>query len=53
MFTTIGVLLTGIWLILESQTQVDSTLTLIFGIAVAVLAAVDLLEGRGVLTRRA
>lgn len=45
MLTSLAVILIGIWLILQSQAPVQSTVTLIFGIAAAVLALVDLLRG--------
>lgn len=48
MLTSLAVVLIGIWLILQSQQPVNATLTLVFGIAVAVLALVDLLRGAGV-----
>ena len=44
MLTSLAVLLTGIWLVLQSQQPVNKTLTLIFGILVAVLALVDLVR---------
>lgn len=47
MLTCIAVLLVGIWLILQSISPVNATLTLVFGIVVAALALVDLLNGRG------
>lgn len=43
MFTSIAVLIVGIWLVLSSQEPVSSALTLVLGIIVAVLAFVDLL----------
>lgn len=42
MLTAIAVVLVGIWMILMSQGPVSATLTLIFGIVVAVLALLDL-----------
>lgn len=52
MLTAIAVLLAGIWLILQSISPVQSTLTLIFGIVIAALALVDLLNGRVALPPR-
>lgn len=49
MLTTLGVLLTGIYLILRAVAHVDQTLTLVFGIVIAALALADLLQARGVL----
>ena len=48
MFTSIAVVLTGVWLILlGSKSHPSMTLTLIFGIVIAVLAILDLvLYGR-------
>jgi hypothetical protein len=44
MLLAIAVLLTGIWIALTSQEPVSSGVTLIFGIVVAVLAAIELLR---------
>lgn len=53
MLTSLAVVLVGIWLVIQSQQPVSSTLTLIFGIAVAALALIDVLRGSGYpLTRR-
>jgi hypothetical protein len=51
--TQLAVILVGIWLILQSQTNVSSTLTVIFGIAVCVLALLDLMSWRTLIARRA
>lgn len=42
MLTALAVVLVGIWMIVKSQGPVSNTLTLVLGIAVAVLALVDL-----------
>jgi hypothetical protein len=44
MLTSIAVILVGVWLIVTSQQRVSSTLTLIFGILVGLLALLDLLQ---------
>jgi hypothetical protein len=46
MYTTIAVLITGIYFIIKSQTFVSTTATLVVGIAVVILAAIDLLAPR-------
>ena len=48
MLTSLAVVLLGVYLIVASQQPVSSTLTLIFGLAAAILALVDLLRGAGV-----
>lgn len=48
MLTSLAVILVGIWLVLQSQGPVQSTVTLIIGIVVAALALVDLIRGTGV-----
>jgi len=40
-FTQLAVVLVGVWLIIESQTTVSDTVTLIFGIVVVVCALFD------------
>ena len=52
MLTALAVVLVGIWLIMQSQQPVSSTLTLIFGIVAAALALFDLLGGSRVFVRR-
>lgn len=47
MLTSLAGVLTGIWLILQSQHSTTVTLTLLFGIIVAVLCLVDLIRGAG------
>ena len=47
MLTSLAGVLTGIWLILQSQHSTTTTLTLLFGIIVAVLCLVDLVRGAG------
>ena len=44
--TAIAVIVVGAWMILSSQTSVSTTLTLIFGIAVVALAALELVGYR-------
>jgi multisubunit Na+/H+ antiporter MnhE subunit len=44
MLTCLAVVLVGVWLIVSSQSRLSDTATLIFGIAVAVLALIDLLR---------
>jgi multisubunit Na+/H+ antiporter MnhE subunit len=44
MLTCVAVLLVGVWLVVTSQQHVSSTLTLIFGIIVGVLALADLIR---------
>ena len=51
MLTSLAGVLTGIWLILQSQHSTTALLTLIFGVLVAVLCLVDLLRGTGILVR--
>jgi hypothetical protein len=53
MLTSIAVVLVGVWLIVTSQQHVSSTLTLIFGIVVGLLALLDLLHGYWPAARRA
>lgn len=43
MLTSLGVILIGIWLIVEHQKLPDPTLALVFGIIAAVLALLDLI----------
>jgi hypothetical protein len=43
--TALAVVLVGIFLIVQSQTRVTSTLELLFGIVVAILAVLDLTGG--------
>lgn len=45
MLVAIAGILTGIWLIIQSQQPVNSTITLSFGIVVAALCAVELIWG--------
>lgn len=42
--TPIAVVLVGLWMIVEHNKLPDHTLTLIFGIVVAVLALIDLVR---------
>lgn len=49
MFTSFAVLIAGIWLAIDSQEAPSTTLTLIFGVVIIVLALVDLMP---VLRRR-
>lgn len=44
--TQLAVLLTGIYLIIQSQQPVSSTLTLIWGIVIVVLVLLDLAPSR-------
>lgn len=44
MFTSIAVVLAGAWLIIYSQEKPSTTLTLVFGIVIVVLALIDLLR---------
>lgn len=43
MLTSVAVVLAGAWLIIYSQEKPSTTLTLVFGILVVVLAVIDLL----------
>lgn len=52
MLTSLAGILTGLWLILESQHSTTTTLTLVFGIVVMVLCLVDLLRGVGPIIQR-
>lgn len=52
MLTSIAGIFTGLWLILQSQHSTTTTLTLLFGIIVAVLCLVDLLRDARPLIRR-
>ena len=47
MLTTLAVVLAGVYLIIVSQGPISDTGTLIFGIVIAALALVDLLNGAG------
>lgn len=42
--TSLAMILVGIWLVVYSQGPVSTTLTLIFGIAAAALALIDLIR---------
>ena len=42
MLTSLAVVLTGVYLIIVSQEHVTSTLTLIFGLVIGILALADL-----------
>jgi hypothetical protein len=44
MLTSIAVVLTGVWLIIDSQSTLSTTATLIFGIVIAALAAIELIQ---------
>ena len=50
LFTPIAVILAGVWLIIFSRTTPSTGLTLVFGILVVVLAALDLI--RPIVVRR-
>jgi hypothetical protein len=41
LLTPLAVVLAGVWLIVQSRSTVSDTLTLIFGIVIAVLALLD------------
>lgn len=48
MLTCLAVIFVGVWLILQSQGPLESTVTLIFGLVVAILALVDFLGLQGI-----
>jgi uncharacterized membrane protein YqgA involved in biofilm formation len=43
MFTSVAVLIIGVWMIVSSQEPVSATLTLVLGVLVGILAFLDLL----------